>query len=307
MNNNPFVTLIIPCHDEEKYIKKCLDSMMRQTYPKESLEIFVVDGMSLDKTREIAKSYPKPVEILDNPKKLFAAAVNIGIKKAKGDLIMILGAHAAYPDDYVQQCAKYSMKYDADNTGGKIIATPRNDTFIAKAITLSLGGRFGKSKEGDGKIKWKDTVFGGCYKKRVFEKIGLFNEKLEGSSDMDFNARLIRSGGKILFVPEIVVLYYPKDNLKDFFIHNIRDGIWAVLPIKFTGRPMKLRHYFPLILVLTLPISIWPYIIAALYYSFGIALKEKNSKYFFVMPLVFFIRHIGYGIGSLIGILKIIF
>jgi hypothetical protein len=93
--------------------------------------------------------------------------------------------------------------------------------------------------------------------------------------------------------------------LKDFFFHNVKDGIWAVYPLKFIKNPLKLRHYIPLIFVATLPLSIWPYILVSLYFSFKIVLKEKDFKLFFVLPIVFFVRHFAYGIGSLWGLIKL--
>ncbi|MDP2967218.1 MAG: hypothetical protein Q8N87_02295, partial [bacterium] len=99
--------------------------------------------------------------------------------------------------------------------------------------------------------------------------------------------------------------YYPKSNLKDFFLHNINDGIWAILPLKFVKIPLKLRHYIPLIFVLTLPLSVWPYILFSLFFSAKIAFREKDFRLFFIMPLAFGARHIGYGLGSIFGLIKI--
>lgn len=308
-NNLPLVSIIVPCRNEEKYIEKCLNSILNQTHPKERLEILVVDGRSEDRTREIIKKEFGEVKLLDNPKKIFPAANNLGIKEAKGEIIAILGCHAIYPRDYIEKCVKYLKKYDADDVGGRLEPLPGENTFIAKAIVLTLGGRFGKGKKEQSKENkpiWTDTVFGGCYKKEIFDKIGLFNENLVGSSDMDFNLRLKKQGGKILLIPETVVYYYPKSKLKDFFWHNIRDGIWAILPIKFLKRPLKFRHCLPFIFVLTLPLSIWLYIPVVFYFSFKIALREKDLRYLFLMPIVFATRHIGYGLGSIWGVVKLV-
>ncbi len=65
MKNLQLVSVIIPCRNEEKYIGRCLDSLINQTFPKEKMEILVVDGMSGDKTREIVRKYPQ-VKLLDN-------------------------------------------------------------------------------------------------------------------------------------------------------------------------------------------------------------------------------------------------
>ncbi len=309
----PFVSIIISTRNEKQYITNCLNSIISQDYPKNRLEVFIVDGFSEDGTRKIAEKYLREnafIKILDNPRKFTSFAFNIGIKKSKGEVIMLMGAHAKYERDYISKCVEYLKKYRADNVGGILKTLSFKNSLMAKSIAKCLSSYFGAGnshfRTGLEEPSRVDTVFGGCYRREVFDKVGFFNESLLRSQDMEFNIRLKKAGGKILLVPDIVAYYYPKDNLKDFLTHNIEDGIWAVLPLKFVKLPFKLRHYVPLIFVLTLPFSIWPYIIASLYFSLKIAVREKSWKYFFVMPVVFGVRHIGYGIGSLLGLIKLI-
>ena len=313
-NNSSFVSVIIPCRNEEKYIEECLDSVINQDYPKEKLEVLVVDGMSEDRTREVIEKYTKQylfIKLLNNPKKITPVAFNIGVKNSNGDFIIIMGAHSVYERDYISKCVKYSNEYNADNVGGIWKIVPREKTLVAKSIAFASSSIFGAGdayyRRGyDKGIKEVDTVFGGCYKKEVFEKVGLFNENLLRSQDMEFNLRLRKAGGTILLAPDIVSYYYPKSNLKDFFLHNIEDGIWVIYPLKFVKMLFKLRHYIPLIFVLTLPLSIWLYILVSLFFSAQIAFREKDIRYFFVMPAVFATRHIGYGLGSVWGLIKLI-
>jgi glycosyltransferase involved in cell wall biosynthesis len=307
------ISVIIPCRNEEKFIGKCLNSILEQDYPKENLEVLVIDGMSEDKTREIIKEYSEKysfIKFLENPNKFTPFALNIGIKNAQGEVILRMDAHAGYEKDYISKCVKYLKEYDADNIGGVMKTLSKEKTLVAKAIALCLSHSFGvggsQFRKGTDKPMWVDTVFGGCYKKEVFDKIGLFNENLIRSQDMEFNLRLKRAGGKILLHPEIVSYYYPKSKLKDFFLHNISDGIWAILPLKFVKIPLRLRHYIPLIFVLTLPLSIWPYVLLSLFFSAKIAFDEKDIRLFFLIPAVFFCRHFGYGIGSIIGLIKLL-
>jgi len=332
MNTLPLISIIIPCRSEEKFIKRCLNTILEQDYSKENLEVLVIDGMSEDGTREIVEKFKRQnkklkIKFLNNPKKYTPFGLNIGIKNAQGGIIIMMSAHAKYEKDYVSKCVKYLNEYDADNVGGTIITLPRENTVVARAIALCLSHSFGVGgatfRKGSKKLKKGeesklssfpfavarevDTVFGGCYKREVFDKIGLFNENLLRSQDMEFNIRLKKAGGKILLVPDIVVYYYPKTaNLKDFFIYHLKDGIWAVYPLKFVKTLFKLRHYIPLIFVLTLPLSIWPYIPVSLLFSVQIAIRKKDLRLFFIMPLVFGARHIGYGLGSIWGLVKLI-
>jgi len=317
------ISIIIPCLNEEKFISRCLDSLVDNDFPKENLEVLVIDGISEDKTRKIVKSYTKTysfIKLLENPRKIKPIALNIGVKSSQGGCILIMDAHSIYQKDYVSKCICYLENYNADNVGGVIKTVPSRNALMAKAVAFCLSSFFGAGssyfRTGSEKPRWVDTVFGGCYKREVFDKIGLFNENLIRSQDMEFNLRLKRAGGRILLAPDIVSYYYPKDNLKDFFLHNIKDGIWAVLPLKFVKIPLKLRHYIPLIFVLTLPLSIWPltlplsiwpYILVSFYFSLRIAFQQKDWRYFFVMPIVFAARHIGYGLGSIWGLIRLIF
>ena len=311
--NNLTVSVIIPCRNEKKYIGKCLDTILEQDYPKEKIEVLVIDGMSEDKSREIIKNYSVKfpfIKLLENPKKFTNFAFNIGVKESKGRVIMIMGAHAGYKKDYISKCVKYLKEYDADNVGGVMKTLPSKDTVFAKAIAICLSHFFGAGgswfRTGSKEIRLVDTVFGGCYKKEVFDKVGLFNENLLRSQDMEFNLRLKKAGGKIILAPDIVFYYYPSPTLKEFYLHNFEDGIWAILPLKFMKRTLKLRHYIPLFFVLSLPLSIWLYIPISIYFSVRISFREKNFRLFFIMPIVFATRHIGYGLGSIWGAIKLI-
>lgn len=308
------VSIIIACRNEERFIGNCLDSFLTQDYFKEDMEILVVDGMSEDKTREIVKEYSQKysfIKLIDNPNKTTPFAFNIGIKNSKGDFLFFIGAHAKYEKNFISKSIEYLKKYNADVSGGVLKTMPKTNTLFARAIALSLSSVFGAGnsvfRTGTKKPVWVDTVFGGCYKREVFDKVGLLNEKLTRSQDMEFSQRMKKAGIKILLFPEVVANYYPKDTLKGFFKHNFKDGVWAVYPLKFVKTPLKLRHYIPLIFVATLPLSIWPYILVSLYFSFKISLKENNFRLLLVSPIVFFVRHFAYGVGSLWGLIKLVF
>src|SRR4030065_2359622 len=101
------VSIIIPCRNEEKYIGKCLDSIIDNDYPKNGLEVLVVDGMSDDRTREIAKEYVDEypwLKLIDNPKKIVPTAMNIGITNARGDIVVRMDAHNVYDKSYISKC-----------------------------------------------------------------------------------------------------------------------------------------------------------------------------------------------------------
>ncbi len=324
-----FVSIIAPCRNEKEYIKKFLDSMVEQDYPKDNMEFLIADGMSEDGTREIIKEYQKSypyIQLLDNPKKYTPSALNIAIKKSRGNIIIRVDSHAFYQKEYVSKCVKYLNESGADNVGGLMKTIPINESLVAKSIALCMSHGLGVGnsyfRRGSKKLISVDTVFGGCYKREVFDKIGFFNEHLIRSQDLDFNLRLKRAGGKIILVPDIISYYYPKSTFKEFLRHNFMDGQWAILPLKFT-KPFAPRHYALLLFIslffLLLILSFFSkvmlflflsllglYIFTTLLFSLIIALEQKNINFLFTMLIAFFIRNFGYGFGSLVGIIKLI-
>jgi len=331
MNAQHFVSIVIPCYNEERFIVSCLDSIIDNDYPKEELEVLIVDGMSNDKTRAFVERYTREyqfIKLLDNPKRITPAAFNIGIKYAKGEVIIIMGAHNVYEKDYVSKCVKHLNGYGADNVGGMMVTLPRNNNLVGKSIVLALSNRFGIGgaafRIGSEKPRWVDTVFGGCYKREVFDRVGLFNENLVNTQDMEFNTRLRKAGGKILFHPEIVSHYYARSELRSFCKHNLRNGFWAIYPFKFTKiMPVSWRHLVPLAFVSSLigsgilsffsQIFLWlflfifgSYALANAYFSIKIAVREKDFRYLFAMPPIFAILHVGYGLGSIYGAIRLL-
>jgi len=328
-NGSLFVSIIIPCRNEERFIAKCLESVIEQDFPKDNLEVLVIDGDSEDRTKEIIRDFSSKhpfVKLLGNPKKFTPFGLNIGIKKARGEFIIRIDAHADYPRDYVSKCLKYSKESGADNVGGPIKTLPAKGAIFAKSIAKVLSHPFGAAgsyfRTGSIKPCYVDTVFGGCYKREVFDRVGLFNEKLIRSQDIEFNKRLKKAGGKIFLHPEITATYYPQSELSDFFRHNFVDGIWTIYPLKFGVKIFSLRHLIPLFFVsgflvgLILGFFFWwgkaifvlifgVYLLLSLLFSLKPAIKE-DPRYLFSLPLVFFSRHFGYGLGSLWGLIKLI-
>jgi glycosyltransferase involved in cell wall biosynthesis len=185
----PVISIIIPCRNEKSFISGCIKSLLDNTYPGEKTEIIVVDGDSNDGTLDLLKKISEEntvVRVVSNPKRIFPAAVNTGIRNSTGEYIFIVGAHAEYPQDYISKCIEYSIEYDADNIGGVLDTVPFEKGFIAGIITCVLSNPFGvgnsKFRTGTNEITETDTVFGGCYKRSVFDRWGFFNENLISTS-----------------------------------------------------------------------------------------------------------------------------
>jgi glycosyltransferase involved in cell wall biosynthesis len=325
----PFISILIPCRNEEVFISKCLDSLLSNDYSKDRIEFLIIDGLSTDNTVDIVKGYLNKfpfINIFQNQKKVFPAAVNIGIKESRGDFIFIAGAHATYAPDYFSKCVENSLKYNADNVGGVLQTVPLDHNLAGELISFVLSNSFGvgnsKFRTGSFDIMEVDTVFGGCYKKEVFQKYGMFIESLTSTSDFEFNKRIKQRGAKILLVPEIKITYFTRSTIRKFIKNNIRNGFWAIYPIALTkGIPVSLRHFIPLIFLF----SIIFFLVSSLKWSFFIkvllvllilyllcsiyfSIRSISKKYHLIpfLPVLFFILHITYGLGSLWGAIRVI-
>ena len=212
------VSVICPVFNEERFIEPCLMSILEQDYPKEYIEVFIIDGNSTDKTRDIVSRYTREhsfIKLLDNPRRYVPYALNLGLKVASGEVIMRLDGHCTYPTNYISELVKYLYLLNADNVGGVWNTQPAKNTVICQAIAQASSHPFGVGgsmhKIGSSKIIETDTVPFGCYKREVFEKTGLFDTDLVRNQDDEFNGRLLKLGGKIFLIPQVIINYTARD------------------------------------------------------------------------------------------------
>ncbi|MFC2084431.1 glycosyltransferase family 2 protein [Bacteroidota bacterium] len=335
INKLPYVSVIIPCRNEEKYIVECLESILANDYPQDRLEILIIDGESEDATKAILEKYTQNypfVKIFENTKKITPAGLNIGIRNAKGEIIVRMDAHCTYDKRYISICIEHLNEYNVDNVGGIWIILPRNDSLTAKAIVFALSDTFGagnayyktvRTKE----RKWVDTVPFGCYRRSIFERIGFFNESFPRNEDIELNNRIRKAGGRILLVPEIRVNYYARTNYKEFVKHNFDNGVKITHPLKLNNMFFSFRHLIPFVFVTSLIglFSLWMlsgsffldslwswlfllifgfYFLISLFVSCKITINKNDPRYLILMPIMFFTLHFTYGLGSIWGVLK---
>lgn len=327
MERLPRISIVIPIFNEEKYIKKCLDSIVQSDYDKKQMEVLLVDGGSEDKTIEIIKKYKKNysfLKLLHNPKKIVPVAMNIGIRNATGEYIIRLDAHSSYPPDYFSKLIHWHRKLKADNVGGVIETRVKSESPTSLAIKNVLSDRLGVGsafRSGVNKIQEVDTVPFGCYKREVFEKIGFYDERLVRNQDIELNKRLKRAGGKIYLIPDIQCTYYARETLKDLAKNSFENGRWNILTAYYTKTlsSLSFRHFVPLLFVLLLLFSLLfslvderflllflaifiPYFIIILIRSWQI--KQKTTLWHQIAA--FLVLHFSYGLGSLVGLIDVL-
>ena len=322
----PFLSVIIPCRNEVRFLGRCLDSILAAEYPADRMEVLVIDGGSADGTRELIReraARDARVCLIDNPQGSTPWALNHGIERAAGEIIARVDAHAAVSADYFALCVQYLESTGADNVGGSMRTLPQDTGWFAGPIVAALSHRFGVGNSyfriGSAEPRWVDTVFGGCWRREVFERVGRFNVDLRRSQDMEFSLRLKAAGGRTLLVPGVQSDYYARARLGAFWKHNFANGEWAILPFVYSSViPVSLRHLIPLLFVagLTagvalLPWAMWPFAVvtgayaaANLAASADVAWSQGRPAYMALLPIVFLSLHLGYGAGSVSGLFR---
>jgi len=324
------VSIICPIYNEEKYISQCIESVLRQDYPQDDMEVLFVDGMSTDRTRNIVWDFSAlnhGIKLLDNPQRTVPYAMNIGIKAAKGDVIVRIDGHVEYPSDYISQSVHYLLTLPgAENVGGVCVTLPCNDSSVAYAIATVLSTAFGMGNSsfriGAKSISKVDTVPFGCFRKSLFERIGFYDKELIRNQDDELNGRIIKNGGIIYLIPTIKTKYFSRDKISKIRKMFYQYGLYKPLVNKKLGSPVTLRQFFPLLFLLGIIIggvmSFWAnwikYIyvtVIFLYITIGMAIglkyaiKHHKPLLAILMPYVFANVHLSYGYGYLNGIYKI--
>ena len=325
-NDVPLVSAIIPCRNETSWIAKCLESIVGNDYPKDRIEVLVVDGMSDDGTRAIVEDlvnrYPF-IRLLENPKKTAPAALNIGIAAAQGEVIMRMDAHNEYPSHYISGLVHWLQKSGADNVGGMWITRPSEETCMAQAIALGCSHPFGvgnaRYRLGVKEPRLVDTVPFGCYRRDVFDRVGMFDEELVRNQDIEFNLRLRNAGGSILLVPEVASYYHARDTLRKLWHTHYQNGYFNMLVVRKMKGHITFRQAIPPLFVLLLlitallaPFSKWmlttfacvllAYLVPLVVHS-TIAAWRHGWRTGLSLAMVFLTLHFSNGFGSLKGAL----
>jgi len=324
------LSVICPIYNEEKYIAQFLDSLLLQDYPKDDLEILLVDGMSKDNTRSIVADYIAQypfIRLIDNPDKIVPYAMNRGIDAAKGDVIMRLDAHASYQPDYFSVLVNGLKRLHADNVGTVCKTDVLNKTPKTLAIREVLGNKFGVGnstfRTGIDHEQEAETVPFGCWPKEVFDKYGKYDVRLVRNQDIELNKRILRGGGKIYILPDTYCTYLARETWKALAKNNYGNGKWNILTVYYTKlfSSLSIRHFIPLIFLLLLIVPLllgmlwWPFALVSLaslltytglLAAVSLKLSILKNLNFFYLLITFFVLHFSYGWGSLMGIVNVI-
>jgi glycosyltransferase involved in cell wall biosynthesis len=324
------LTFVIPFFNEEQYLPATLSSLRAQELNKYRAEVLLVDGNSTDRSRLLSEEFAAANSddsiafvVISNPKRKTPVGFNMGIKAARSPIIGFGGAHALYPPSLFTTAINLLTQNDADAVGGGV------DRFVSLNVGVVTNAILFlyKSPVGSGVAAYHrrktpglvDTVFGGFYRKEVFDKIGSFNETMNRGQDIELNARVKDSNMKILFHPDLSITYIMKSDLKTFFSRGFKTGI--CLPVTWITNPkaFHIRHLIPMLFVLyfiiigtliaygeaTIITLIPLYLYIVLQFMSAAFCMRNNSVLTGLLTFPLFLcYHLVYGLGTITGIFK---
>src|ERR671939_1632711 len=336
----PLVSVVIPTRNEEQTIAGCLRAVLAQDYPAGRMEVLVVDGRSTDRTRaivaELGATDPHArVQLLDNPHRIASTALNIGIRAARGEIIARVDGHTILAPDYLRRCVETLVTTGADNVGG--LMRPQGHGYAGTCIALATRSRLGIGNsrfhydERGGEV---ETVYLGCFRRSIFERVGLFDEGLVRNQDDELNDRIVAAGGRIWLSPHIRSTYLGRRSFRALWRQYYQYGYWKVRVLRRHPGARRLRHLAPAALVASLsssalfdlatrmlpgvravpqplrrrvcPVSVlaWGlYGAASLLAAMSLAVRA-GWRYLPGLLVAFWCLHTGYGTGFLAGVLR---
>lgn len=323
------VSVVIPCLNEEKTIRQVLDALRAQSYPLELMEIVIADGGSKDRTREIISAYQTEypelkIQLVDNPKRIIPAGVNVAMMASVGEIIVRMDAHSIPQNDYVARCVAGLEAGLGDNVGGRWDIMPSGTTWIAKSIALAAAHPIGV---GDAQYRHSDTAAAvdtvpyGSFYRALLDKVGLFDETLIANEDYEFNTRIRQSGGTIWFDPQIRCQYFARPNLSRLAKQYWTYGFWKFKMLQRYPSTIRWRQFLPpafllgLIFLAVLSIFFKPavyalaavlgiYLLVLLLVGLSQGIKEKNIALVLGVPLAIATMHFSWAAGFIASIFK---
>jgi len=320
----PFVSIIVPCYNEETTIRHLLDAVLAQTYPLEKMELIISDGMSTDHTSHVIASFQKEhprlaIRVVENSKRTIPSGLNQAIRESRGEIIVRLDAHSMPIAEYVERCVAAHQLHKGDNIGGLWEIRAGDETWIAESISFAAAHPLGV---GDAMYRLNakagvvDTVPFGSFHRALIEKIGEFDETLLANEDYEFNTRVRESGGIVWLDPSIRSVYFSRSTLGKLASQYWRYGFWKYKMLKHYPHTLRWRQALPpafvlaliILIVLSLFIEIARYLLVAqllIYFlilglaALKLAVEQRKSFLVAGLPLSILTMHVSWGAGFL--------
>ncbi len=319
---HPFVSIIVPCYNEEATIRHLLDAVLAQTYPRGQMELVIADGISTDRTRDLIAAFQQEhadlvVRVVDNAARTIPSGLNQAIRESRGEIIVRLDAHSMPISEYVERCVAAHQSGKGDNVGGVWEIRPSAETWMAESISFAAAHPLGV---GDAMYRLNakagavDTVPFGSFRRSLIERIGAFDETLLSNEDYEFNTRVRESGGVVWLDPSIRSVYFSRNSLGKLAAQYWRYGYWKFQMLRRYPHTLRWRQALPPVFVLSLftliVLSLWivfaRYVLAIQVFIYflvlgsaglKLAINKRKGFLFWGLPFAIFTMHFSWGAG----------
>ncbi len=322
------VTFIIVAYNAEKYLNDALECLKKQDYNLKKIEVILVDSNSSDKTKHVMNVFKKDnnskfkrIVILDNPKRILPCGWNVALKKATGEAILRVDAHTTFDSNFISNNVTELTKGE-NIVGGKCESITLHNTKKEKLLLIAEESIFGagiadfRRKQ---EREYVSTLAFAMYRKKVFDDVGEYNENLARTEDNEMHYRMKQKGYKFLLSPNIKSYRYARNDFKGMLKQKYGNGKWIGITMYYSPKCFSIYHFIPLLFVLGIifsvilalfHIQIFLYLLAGAYLLFNLinlAIIIINNGFhleFLLLPFIFLLLHLSYGIGTIIGLLK---
>lgn len=213
----PSVDILIAAKNEERYIGSCLAALAAQDYPKELLQIYVIDNASSDNTVHIAER--SGAHVLSEGKRGAAAVRNAGLARSRGELVGFLDAHCVPEKDWVRLMA---AAFTVEVLGGCQGSIENKSVNRRVQKYLDVTGALSNERVVEDTISGKRNLYpwilsGNCmYRRDALNDAGFFSENLEACEDVDLAWRVVLLGYQLAYVPQAKLIHYNCDSWHGF-------------------------------------------------------------------------------------------
>ena len=319
------ISFIVVAYNAAGSLGALLEDLLAQTIPHEQIEALLVDSASSDATRAImldfAKAAPFEVKVLDNPKRWLASGINVALAAATGDAIIRLDAHARIPKDFLENNLR-ALARGEDIVGGCVLGGAPSGAWESVLRTVDTSRFCGGAApfRNGGEARYVDTLAYALYRREVYDRVGLYDERLRRTEDNDMHYRMRKAGYRFYFSPDIVSYHAARATMRGQLRQKWGNGYWIGRTMRIQPRCFAPRHLIPALFVLALlagllllPISAWPlllllsaFLACDLVFAVRGALSQETGRLraLLTLPFLFPAVHVVYGVGTLAGLLS---
>jgi succinoglycan biosynthesis protein ExoA len=245
-----FVSILVPTLNEDRHIERMIRSIVPNS-DEFDFELVVLDGGSRDRTVELVENLGRDdprIRIVPNPKRLQAAAVNLGARIAdpRAEIIVRADSHAVYPERFIQECVRALRDQNAQSV--VVTMTTAGSSWFqrgAAAAQNSLLGNGGSAHRRPGRSRIVDHGHHAAFDRAFFLKLGGYDEAIAANEDVDLDMRVARAGGRIWLETSVPVTYFPRDTAWALARQYFRYGRGRALTWRRHGYRLRLRQLLP--------------------------------------------------------------